>query len=222
MFKSQSGVRKWVAGAVLAMTAMAAASAQETVTVLEQLNGYVGSGGHSDEAAPLNNTFTGSENGARFNSWGAFFIPAGQYSKATLSLTPGSYGSLGPAVIEMFDVSAPLSTFDNNFNPGVAVFNDLGSGHSYGSATFYDQPLTLTLNANALTDINAASGAWFLIGFTNQTTNALPVFEGEGSGIYISGVGRGATQFQLDLTPAAAVPEPSQWLALSSGLLLLG
>ncbi|MET0322332.1 MAG: NF038120 family PEP-CTERM protein [Duganella sp.] len=224
MCNSKITWRRMAAMAVLAGALTGAGSAQAEVTRYSELNGWVASTGISDEAAPLNNTFTGSEHGHRFNSWAAFFIPAGTYTSATISMTPGSFGDGGPAILGLFDVSTPFSKLYKDFNPGVGVYDDLGTGRQYGQGTFYDQPLSITLNGRALADINAASGAYFLVGFTNLTTNALPVrVEGElGSGIYISGNGRDATPLQLTLGQMAAVPEPAEWLMLGAGLLLVG
>jgi hypothetical protein len=223
MFNSKITWRHMAAIAAVAGALTGAGSVQAGVITYSDLNGWVASNGASDEAAPLNNTFTGSENGHRFNSWAAFFIPAGSYSSATISMTPGSYGDGGPAILGLFDVSTPFSSLINGFHPGVEAYTDLGTGREYGQGTFYDQPLSITLNGRALADINAASGAYFLVGFTNKTTNAQPVLsEGElGSGIYISGNGRDATPLKLDLQ-VAAVPEPAEWLMMGEGLLLVG
>lgn len=224
MFKSKFNMGRLVAAAGFGMALWATNAAAAGVSTYSVLEGWVSSVGGSDEATPQNNTFTGSENGQRFNSWASFYIPAGNYQSATLTLTPGSYGELGPAVIGLFDVATPMSALLNTFHPGVDVFNDLGGGREYAAATFYDQPLSITLNGRALADINAAGGSYFLIGFTNKTLNAQPIRpEGVmGSGIYISGNGRNQTRMELDLGLAAPVPEPSTWMTLGAGLLLLG
>jgi hypothetical protein len=223
MFKSKFNMGRLVAAAGFGMALLATNAAVAGVSTYSVLEGWVSSVGGSDEAAPQNNTFTGSENGQRYNSWASFYIPAGNYQSATLTLTPGSYGDLGPAVIGLFDVAAPMSAFQNTFHPGVDIFNDLGSGREYASASFYDQPLSITLNGRALADINAAGGGYFLIGFTNKTLNAQPIRSESvlGSGIYISGNGRNQTRMELDLG-LAPVPEPATWMTLGAGLLLLG
>jgi hypothetical protein len=201
------------------LMALGAASAQAgTVTTSSLLQGWVNTRGGSDEAAPLNNTFTGNENGMRYNSWVMFHIPAGTYTSASLSITPAAYGNPGPCVIGLFDVATPWSALNNTFSPGKPVFDDLGSGRQYASATLTaGQPITINLNGRALADINANSDGYFVIGFTNVTLNAQPV-SAAGHGIYINGIGRSMTLMQLNLgTPDGAsvstnAPAPATWL----------
>lgn len=209
----------WLAGGSLALGMLVAAPAQANVTALSQLQGWVNSRGGSDEAAPFNNTFTGNEGFMRFNSWAMFFIPTGDYTSATLSLTPSVYGNAGPSTIGLFEVSTPLSGFLNTFSPGTDVFSDLGSGRQYASVTLYNQPVSFQLNGRGLADINASAhgGHYFLIGFTNETLNKLPLSAAD-DGTYISGVGRGMTQMQLELGQLAPVPEPATYAMLLGGL----
>jgi hypothetical protein len=92
-----------------------------------------------------------------------------------------------------FDVSTDATTLNNNSGTSAAIFNDLGSGITYGSfvitvAGSTSEVLSLSLNANAVADINAAiaGGSRFSLGGT--------------------------------LTPsAAAVPEPSTFALFAIG-----
>jgi hypothetical protein len=206
-----------------ASIALSSAQAFADVVSTAQLQGWINSNGGSNEAAPRNNMFTGNENGMRFNSWAAFYIPAGTYTSATLSLHPGYYGNPGPSVIGMFDVATPLSGFLNTFSPGKDIFDDLGSGREYAAATLYDQPLNISLNGRALGDINSAEDHWFLIGFTNETLNALPATPSS-DGIYVNGVARNTPVMELLLgTPVpqdpnpTPVPEPSSLMSIGIG-----
>ncbi|WP_167761413.1 NF038120 family PEP-CTERM protein [Duganella callida] len=207
------------AGAALgfSMGMMMAAPAHAEVTAIEQMQGWITNFGMPNRPGPDSNNYTGNETGRRFNSWASFYIPAGQYASATLSLTPSFYGDAPPSVIGLFDVDTPYSTMQEDVFLGAGVYKDLGSGRQYGSATLYDSPVTITLNGRALADINAKAGGYFLIGFTNQTMNALPLTAPDG-GIYISGFGRNQNLMELHL---AAVPEPSTWAAMLAGLSLL-
>lgn len=204
--------------------ALASTQAFADVIATAQLQGWINSRGGSNEAVPRNNMFTGNENGMRFNSWAAFYIPAGTYTSATLSLNPGYYGNPGLDVIGLFDVSTPLSGFLNTFAPGTDVFNDLGSGRQYAAAKLYNQPLSISLNNRALGDINGSADHWFLIGFTNQTLNAIPA-TASSDGIYVNGVARNTPVMELLLgTPAShdtdptPLPEPSTLMSVGLGL----
>lgn len=189
----------------------------DTSTQIAQLQGWVNSAGGSNEATPLGNTYTGNELGLRFNSWAAFFIPAGTtWASATLSLSPSVYGDAPPSVIGLFDLDGGLPVLLNTFHPGIDVYDDLGSGTSYAAATLYDSPVSIALNGAALADINASAGAYFVIGFTNETLNAVPAESIDG-GLYLGGI-RTEPYIELELSTVAAVPEPGTYAMLLAGL----
>ncbi|MBB3223159.1 PEP-CTERM sorting domain-containing protein [Pseudoduganella umbonata] len=209
-----------VAACTVALAAALPAHA-ESISTTAQLQGWVNSNGGSNEATPLGNTYTGNETGMRFNSWAAFFIPAGTtWEAATLSLSPSVYGNAPPSVIGLFDVDGGLQPFLNTFHPGTDVFADLGSGTQYAAATLYDSPATITLSGAALADINAVSGSYFVIGFTNQTLNAVAVEAGD-QGIYLGGI-RAEPYIELTLSTIPAVPEPGTYAMLLAGLAVAG
>jgi hypothetical protein len=193
----------------------------ESISAIAQLQGWVNSNGGSNEATPLGNTYTGNDNDMRYNSYAAFFIPAGTtWQSATLSLSPSVYGDAPPSVIGLFDVEGGLQPLLNTFHPGTDVFADLGSGTQYASATLYDSPASITLNGAALADINAVSGSYFVIGFTNQTLNAVPAEAGN-QGIYLGGI-RSEPYIELTLSTVPAVPEPGTYAMLLAGLAVAG
>jgi hypothetical protein len=217
--------RAWLArgGAALGLAAgmLLAAPAQANVTSIEVMQGWVNSDGGSNRPGPDSNNYTGVEISQRFNSWAAFYIPAGHYTSATLSLTPSTYGAAVPSIIGLFQVDTPFATMEQDFMQGTGVYKDLGSGRQYASVTLFNSPVSFDLNGRGLADINLAAGSFFLIGFTNQTTNALPL-NADAAGIYISGFGRNQHLMELELGQAAPVPEPSTWAAMVAGLALLG
>lgn len=202
---------------VLGFAAGMTAPAHADVVAIEQMQGWINSHGGVNRPGPDSNNYTGNENGMRYNSWASFYIPAGHYTSATLSLTPSFYGDAPPSLIGLFDVSTPYGTMQGDQELGVGVYKDLGGGRQYGAATLYDSPVTVTLNGRALADINDKAGGYFLIGFTNQTMNAMAPISNVG-GIYISGIGRNQHLMELNLS---AVPEPSTWAAMLAGLSLL-
>ena len=184
---------------ILSLGALAAGAVHADVTVEPGKQYWVNSRGGTGEPSYMGNTFTGSEFGMRFNSWAAFYIPFGTYTSATLSITPSYYGNPGPSRIGLYDVTTPFDVLLRDFAPGKNAYLDLGSGRQYAAVTLLDQPVTVTLNARALADLNAKAGGYFMIGFTNETLNALPLTM-TGNGIYLSGMNRGATPLRLNLT----------------------
>jgi hypothetical protein len=73
-------------------------------------------------------------------------------------------GNEASETVEFFDVSTDPVTLNHNGTPNAGIFNDLGSGDSYGTLSFgpgaSTDILSVALNANALLDINAALGAY--------------------------------------------------------------
>lgn len=214
------GARLRAGVAAVLLAGMTAAAQAESVTVNSTVQGWVSSNGISNGATPNSNMYTGNEDGRRFNSWISFYIPPGQYSFASMSFKPSVYGDLGTNVIGIFDVSVPLTNFLDGMHPGSSVYEDLGSGAQYGTATLFDTEKTVNLNGNAVYDINAAAGGYLVMGFSNLTLNGLPADGGDG-GIYLNGVGRNQMPLQLNLE-IAAVPEPGTWAMLAGGLGVLG
>jgi hypothetical protein len=79
--------------------------------------------------------------------------------------------------IEFFDVSTDAATLNNNVATSAAIFDDLGTGKSYGAFVVSQtggsvDVLNFSLNADAVADINAAAGGWFSIGGTNVSIGA--------------------------------------------------
>lgn len=214
--------RHLLALSVAAFMGTASAHA-DTVYVGSVLQGWINSNGGQIEPTPTHNMFTGNESGLRYNSYAAFFIPFGKYTSATISVNPSVYGNAGANVIDLFDVSTPLTDLINDTHPGVDAFTDLGSGSKYGSATLLDTYTTFGLGGNFITNANASAstGQYLPIGFTNSTLNAIPSGPGEDDGIYIGGVGLQQAPILLTLE-TAAVPEPTSWAMMISGFGLVG
>ena len=146
----------------------------------------------------------------------------GPITAATLRAFNPASGYSSPDANEtwaLFDVSTSLATLTSGAG-GLAAFNDLGSGTSYGSATAAfaaSANVDVALNAAALAFLNSASGSVAIGGaitsFTNTDTQSQYVFNSSSS----------ALTRQLILTTApAAVPEPGTlWLTAAGALAFL-
>lgn len=201
--------------ALLSGILLAAGCASTHAAVVDySLAGWVGSDGSGNGALNPNNTFTGNSLSLRYNSWASFSIPTGSYTSAILNLTPATAFGTGSFVVDVFDVSTPLTILTTS-STTISTYQDLMTGSMYGQATLADAPVSFALNSAAVSDINLAAGGTFIIGFTNATMNALPATQTDG--IYTSGVGNANGQIPLTLTLNAAVPELSTW-----GMMILG
>src|SRR5439155_3479407 len=120
--------------------------------------------------------------------------------------------------LAFFDVSTQAATLNNNVGINSTIFDDLGTGKSYGSfvvarwdPTEFASTITFTLNSNAVDDIALAAGGFFSIGGALQGLNPQSfTFEGLFSGSNFIGI----QQLVVITTP---VPEPSTYLLFISG-----
>ncbi|WP_296000910.1 PEP-CTERM sorting domain-containing protein [Rugamonas sp.] len=217
-------LNRTIGAALMLAGALVAGAAQADTASYSQWQGWVNSNGNGPELDKLSNMYTGAQDGALFNSYAAFTIPAGSYGSVTLKLNPMSFGDMGPVQIGLYDVSTPIDGFLNTVKFGAGVYNDLGSGHQYATATLGDDAVSVTFNAAGLADVNAAagSGKLFFIGFTNLTLDANGLGTDAFAGVYINGLDRSRPPMEMDLGPALPVPEPSAWATLLAGLTLIG
>jgi hypothetical protein len=133
------------------------------------------------------------------------FNPNGGYSSPDLSETLG-----------FFDVSTSIAALLATGAGQVAIYNDLGTGVSYGSRsvsaadnnTFVSQ----SLNASAIAAIQSALGGSFAVGGALTTLNQPANVEG----IFLFSNGQ-ANQLVLEVTDV--VPEPTSVILLATGLI---
>lgn len=125
-------------------------------------------------------------------------------TSATLKLF--TYVVSADLAYELYDVSTDPVTLDTTSAPNSTIFNDLGSGTSYGSFSVRvnqsHSDVLFTLNSAGVAAINAARGSFFSIGGDAPTA---------GPNDYIFGFGISATPSNaLVLTSGLTeVPEPS-------------
>jgi hypothetical protein len=176
------------------------------------------------------NYFTGRtlENG--YNSFFTFDLSALDLTGQTLvsatfeAVRYGYSGQDTAETIEFFDVATDAATLNNNTGTSAAIFNDLGSGTSYGTfavpayAWSNTDTLTFSLTPAALADIVARAGGFFSIG------GALQSITSEGSepqeGIFGQGSGTGTQRLilQTATTTAEELPEPTSLILLGTGI----
>ena len=137
---------------------------------------------------------------------------------ATLELTCFEYWSADESeTLGLFDVSTDAVTLNNNVGTSESIYDDLGSGLSYGQFEILREGLSsdvlsFELNASAISDINAGKGGWFSIG--GAMLSGSPVFETQ----YFFGFSQDGGVQHLVLE---VVPEPATVLLLGLGVLLL-
>lgn len=170
--------------------------------------------------AGQNNTFTGTFGGNSYRSFYSFDVNnvGGNWSQATLNLTVDLYYN-GDAseTVQVFAVSSPAATVSAGHTigsgSGLAVYNDLGSGVSYGTATVTNGnvggTVSFVLNAAAIADINAARGGQWIFALVHTTGN------GGNQGVRFGTNGT----WDAGTTSGASVPEPFTGILLTVGIL---
>jgi hypothetical protein len=87
-------------------------------------------------------------------------------SKVTLQLT--RFDQTGTLTYSLWDVSTPAATLNNNAGASPTIFDDLGSGTSFGSFAVADgaetDVLSFPLNPAGVAAFNAARGGFFSVG----------------------------------------------------------
>lgn len=133
---------------------------------------------------------------------------------ATLTVeSPGGYESSNPfETWTLYDVSTDIPTLTAGGLGLTAIYDDLGTGISYGSvdvtASDNGQLITITLNPAAITALNTARGGAFAIGGDVSTLggSAVPL-----EAIFLYTPYPPAPVRRLTLYFAEAVPSLNQW-----------
>lgn len=158
--------------------------------------------------------FIGDDGEFLYRNFFVFDIPvlSETVTGATLKLwnPPGGFFSNDPSeTYELFAVSTPIEDLVSDQFSATDIYEDLGSGLSFGSINLSDSDngsfVVITLNANFLSALNAAQGGKLAIG--GALTTLTP---GDDASAFI-GTDTGETP-----KPVLTVPEPT------TGVLLLG
>ena len=124
------------------------------------------------------NYIVGTIGTSQFRDFFTFAIPEGLGTVTSAELILNRFGSDGlPVTYSLFDVSTDTTTLNQNNGVNMAIFNDLGSGVSYGSVYVADtlnDPLVISLNSAALAAIQGAEGGFFSVGGTLSDGMATP------------------------------------------------
>lgn len=172
------------------------------------------------------NYIVGTSGGSEYRDFFTFDLSSlsGPVTSAVLELSSydpggGNIACASPNTTEsygLFDVSTNANTLLTSSGPDTGIFNDLGSGTSYGTfnvnVASCSSTLQFTLNASAIAAINAAAGGYFSIG------GALQDLVGGSDQYLFAWSHNNSTPMSLILNGATgSVPEPG-----SLGLLGLG
>jgi hypothetical protein len=119
-------------------------------------------------------------------------------TSALLELERGGFNS--PGSVSFFDVSTDPAYLNTGTGIDLGVWDDLGTGLSYGTFAVPasgapSDVLAFVLNENAIADINAARGSFFSVGGRLESEGYL--FAGNAWGVH---------RLTLDVTP---IPEPT-------------
>jgi hypothetical protein len=175
--------------------------------------GWVNSAGSDNGSSDGNNTFTGNEYGARYNSWAQFDLSgvSSPIASATLELELARWPSQATEIytLDIFDATTK-------------TYTDLMTGNIYGSVSGNNGTYTITLSNAAISDINANLGGMIIFGFTNATLNLEQDLSGD-LGIYINGFyGNPNDSPILHLSGnASPVPEPTTMFLFGTGIATL-
>jgi hypothetical protein len=185
------------------------------------------------------NIFTGlAPNGAVHDDLRSFFtfdlsslnLTGLVVTGATLTVVNSGFYTSGDAseTLGLFDVSTAAAALNANIGTSAAIFNDLGSGSSYGSFAVpsysTDTPLSFALNGAGLANITSGAGGFFSIG------GALLSLDNHFNPSGFEAIFVGTEQLPpfvpatltLDVEPAAStVPEPGSLTLLVAGLTAL-
>ena len=134
---------------------------------------------------------------------------------ATLELRRYEYASSAESeTLGFFDVLIDAETLNYNTYISAAIYEDLGTGVSYGefevlSTGLSTDLLIFELNSAAIADINASAGGWFSIGSSLLSLDGTTIGSGT-EGVFGISSGLGTQRLVVEL-----IPEPTSMTLFS-------
>jgi hypothetical protein len=121
---------------------------------------------------PTNSSYFTGYSGPEYRSFFSFSLaslPANALvQSASVSVVTGNSSGPIPTALTMFDVSTSASQLKTSGGSNSSIFNDLGSGTSYGTflvnTSSSGATQTASLNSSGVSAIKAATGAYFSVG----------------------------------------------------------
>lgn len=176
------------------------------------------------------NTFTGENSSRRLNSFYAFDL-TGQSAASAITITFFANGDFvtdtGSETVGLYDFTGSLDALLNGTGD-IAAFADLGSGIQLGQHTLtgrissFDTPMpefTVALDSSFVSQFNAAlasSDKRIALGASLLTLTP------DGGGEALWSYSERLPAARLNITTAAAVPEPATWAMMLFGLGFIG
>lgn len=211
-----ANVKHVVVAALMVASSMAQAAVITYSTAQSEFDtGVLNQGWWSDTRSNSDdnsNYYTGLFGSETLRSFFTFDLSqlTGTVTSATLRVQRGDQS--GNVNLKLSDVSTAASAVNSNVGSSSAIFNDLGTGNSYGVFQIKTGPstdyLSFTLNDRAITDINAATNFFTIGGMVNPNQYIFAATTGN----------QFVTYLDLNVV-SAAVPEPTTIALLGLGLL---
>ena len=158
-----------------------------------------------------------NETSLNFHNFFTFDLSSVSGPVTSASFTVYTHDITGAGTYTLYDFTSNISNLTSGTG-GVAAFNDLGTGTSYGSIALTTSDgyslKTITLNAAGLAALNANIGGTFVFGGEFGSTDGLYSFGFSGS--ENPGDGNTSLEYQSGSSPSA-VPEPASMITLAAG-----